>query len=74
MFIPLLPLLLRWQIFLIVPVILSWVDDETNPQYERFVETYSLLSSETDTNGRNFEIIKIVHSIWQRVSLLGFPR
>ncbi|XP_068464537.1 agmatine deiminase isoform X2 [Phaseolus vulgaris] len=40
-------------------VILSWVDDETDPQYERSIEAYSLLSSETDANGRKFEIIKI---------------
>ena len=40
-------------------VILSWVDDETDPQYERSIEAYSLLSSETDAHGRKFEIIKI---------------
>ncbi|KAK7330240.1 hypothetical protein VNO77_24428 [Canavalia gladiata] len=40
-------------------VLLSWTDDETDPQYERSIEAYSLLSSETDANGRNFEIIKL---------------
>ncbi|CAJ1944282.1 unnamed protein product [Sphenostylis stenocarpa] len=40
-------------------VMLSWTDDETDPQYERSIEAYSLLSSETDANGRKFEIIKI---------------
>jgi len=38
---------------------LSWIDDETDPQYERSVEAYSLLSNETDANGRKFEIIKL---------------
>ena len=40
-------------------VILSWTDDKTDPQYERSVEAYSLLSSVTDANGRKFEIIKL---------------
>ncbi|XP_020228489.1 agmatine deiminase [Cajanus cajan] len=40
-------------------VLLSWTDDETDPQHERSVEAYSLLSSETDANGRKFEIIKL---------------
>ncbi|KAL2572603.1 hypothetical protein AAZV13_17G076500 [Glycine max] len=40
-------------------VMLSWIDDETDPQYERSVEAYSLLSNETDANGRKFEIIKL---------------
>ncbi|KAI9088420.1 hypothetical protein K1719_029869 [Acacia pycnantha] len=40
-------------------VLLSWIDDETDPQYERSVEAYSLLSRETDANGRKFEIIKL---------------
>ncbi|XP_061361040.1 agmatine deiminase [Gastrolobium bilobum] len=40
-------------------VLLSWTDDETDPQYARSVEAYSFLSSVTDAKGRNFEIIKI---------------
>ncbi|KAL2338256.1 hypothetical protein Fmac_012702 [Flemingia macrophylla] len=40
-------------------VLLSWIDDETDPQYERSVEAYFLLSSETDAIGRKFEIIKL---------------
>ncbi|KAF7838577.1 agmatine deiminase [Senna tora] len=40
-------------------VLLSWTDDETDPQYERSVEAYSVLSSVTDANGRKFEIIKL---------------
>lgn len=40
-------------------VLLSWTDDETDPQYERSTEAYSLLSSVTDANGRKFEIIKL---------------
>ncbi|XP_027330840.1 agmatine deiminase [Abrus precatorius] len=40
-------------------VLLSWTDDETDPQYERSIEAYSLLSNETDANGRKFEIIKL---------------
>lgn len=40
-------------------VLLSWTDDKTDPQYERSVEAYSLLSNETDANGRKFEIIKL---------------
>ena len=40
-------------------VLLSWTDDKTDPQYERSVEAYSLLSSVTDANGRKLEIIKL---------------
>lgn len=40
-------------------VLLSWTDDEIDPQYERCTEAYSLLSSVTDANGRKFEIIKL---------------
>ncbi|XP_004508635.1 agmatine deiminase [Cicer arietinum] len=40
-------------------VLLSWTDDETDPQYERSVEAYSLLSSVTDAKGRKLEVIKL---------------
>ncbi|BAT76482.1 hypothetical protein LR48_Vigan01g269400 [Vigna angularis] len=40
-------------------VMLSWIEDETDPQYGRSIEAYSLLSNETDAKGRKFEIIKI---------------
>ncbi|OIW19686.1 hypothetical protein TanjilG_18496 [Lupinus angustifolius] len=40
-------------------VLLSWTDDETDPQYERSAEAYSLLSSVTDANNRKLEIIKL---------------
>ena len=40
-------------------VLLSWTDDESDPQYERSMEAYSLLSNETDASGRKFEIIKL---------------
>lgn len=40
-------------------VLLSWTDDKTDPQYERSVEAHSLLSNETDANGRKLEIIKL---------------
>ncbi|RYR31682.1 hypothetical protein Ahy_B01g056552 isoform B [Arachis hypogaea] len=40
-------------------VLLSWTDDESDLQYERSMEAYSLLSNETDANGRKFEIIKL---------------
>lgn len=40
-------------------VLLSWTDDETDPQYERSIEAYSLLSSVADANNRKFEIIKL---------------
>lgn len=38
---------------------LSWTDDETDPQYERSLEAFSVLSNATDASGRKFEIIKI---------------
>lgn len=40
-------------------VMLSWTDDETDPQYERSLEAFSVLSNATDASGRKFEIIKI---------------
>ena len=38
---------------------LSWTDDDTDPQYERSVEALSVLTNTTDAHGRKFEIIKI---------------
>lgn len=40
-------------------VLLSWTDDELDPQYERSVEAYSILSNATDANGRKLQIIKL---------------
>ena len=40
-------------------VLLSWTDDETDPQYERAVEAVSVLSNTTDAKGRKLEIIKL---------------
>lgn len=40
-------------------VLLSWTDDEADPQYERSVEAHSVLSSATDANDRKLEIIKL---------------
>ncbi|KAI7731322.1 hypothetical protein M8C21_027136 [Ambrosia artemisiifolia] len=40
-------------------VLLSWTDDESDPQYERAVEAFTVLSNSTDAHGRNFEIIKL---------------
>ncbi|KAL5751464.1 hypothetical protein ACOSP7_026067 [Xanthoceras sorbifolium] len=40
-------------------VLLSWTDDETDPQYERAAEAFSVLSNATDAAGRKFEIIKL---------------
>ncbi|KAK6925186.1 Peptidyl-arginine deiminase, Porphyromonas-type [Dillenia turbinata] len=40
-------------------VLLSWTDDKSDPQYERSVEAFSVLSSEVDACGRKLEIIKL---------------
>jgi agmatine deiminase len=40
-------------------VLLSWTDDESDPQYERAIEAFSILSNSTDANGRKFQIIKL---------------
>ncbi|CAK9330033.1 unnamed protein product [Citrullus colocynthis] len=40
-------------------VLLSWTDDQTDPQYERSMEAYSVLSEVTDAKGRKLEIIKL---------------
>ncbi len=38
---------------------LTWTDDRHDPQYERSLEAYELLSQETDARGRHFEVHKI---------------
>ncbi|KAJ7515758.1 hypothetical protein O6H91_22G026600 [Diphasiastrum complanatum] len=40
-------------------VMLTWVDNESDPQYERSLEAYNILSASTDAKGRTFQIIKI---------------
>lgn len=40
-------------------VLLSWTDDESDPQYERSMEAFSVLSNSTDANSRKFQIIKL---------------
>ena len=40
-------------------VVLAWTDDENDPQYERSVEAYNYLSSETDAKGRKLVIHKM---------------
>ena len=40
-------------------VMLTWTDDETDPQYERSVAALKVLQSTTDAQGRSFEVVKI---------------
>lgn len=40
-------------------VLLSWTDDESDPQYERSIEALSILTSATDAKGRKLEVIKL---------------
>lgn len=40
-------------------VLLHWVDDENDPQHERSVEAFNVLSKATDAKGRTLEILKI---------------
>ena len=40
-------------------VLLAWTDDENDPQYERSVEAYKYLESETDAKGRKLKIHKM---------------
>lgn len=40
-------------------VLLSWTDDETDPQYERCVDALTILSDATDARGRKLQIIKL---------------
>ena len=40
-------------------VMLTWTDDETDPQYERSAAALKVLESSTDARGREFEVVKI---------------
>lgn len=40
-------------------ILLSWTDDEKDPQYERSVEALSVLSQSVDSKGRQLEVVKI---------------
>lgn len=40
-------------------VLLSWIDKKSDPQYERSIVAFDVLSSTTDAKGRKLEIIKI---------------
>ena len=40
-------------------VVLTWTDDESDPQYEISVDAYERLSAATDANGRKFKIHKV---------------
>lgn len=40
-------------------VLLSWTDDEKDPQYERSIKAFDVLSNATDANGRKLEILKL---------------
>ncbi|TVT98356.1 hypothetical protein EJB05_56360, partial [Eragrostis curvula] len=40
-------------------VLLSWTDDETDPQYERSAEALSTLSQSVDAKGRQIQVVKI---------------
>lgn len=40
-------------------VMLTWTDDESDPQWERSAAALEMLNSETDAQGRPFEVVKI---------------
>jgi agmatine deiminase len=40
-------------------VMLTWTDDETDPQFERSAAAFDTLSRERDARGRLFEIVRI---------------
>lgn len=40
-------------------VMLTWTDDETDPQFERSAAALKVLQSSTDARGRSFEVVKI---------------
>jgi agmatine deiminase len=40
-------------------VMLTWTDDESDPQYERSAEALAILESETDAAGRPLRVVKI---------------
>ncbi|XP_059285754.1 agmatine deiminase-like [Lycium ferocissimum] len=40
-------------------VLLSWTDDQSDPQYERSIEALSILENISDANGRKIQVIKL---------------
>ncbi|KAM0863946.1 hypothetical protein ACQ4PT_044243 [Festuca glaucescens] len=40
-------------------ILLSWTDDESDPQYEISVKALSVLTQSTDAKGRQIEVVKI---------------
>ncbi|KAH9570600.1 hypothetical protein CY35_02G049200 [Sphagnum magellanicum] len=40
-------------------VLLHWVDDESDPQYERSLEAFNVLSKTTDATGRTLQVIPL---------------
>lgn len=40
-------------------VLLSWTDDETDPQYERSAEALETLARSVDAKGRQIQVVKI---------------
>ncbi len=40
-------------------VMLTWTDDEDDPQYERSLAALRILEAETDARGRRFEVVKL---------------
>lgn len=40
-------------------VLLSWTDDQSDPQYERSIEALSILETTSDANGRKLQVIKL---------------
>lgn len=40
-------------------VLLSWTDNEKDPQYERSVKAFTVLSNATDAIGRKLQVIKL---------------
>jgi agmatine deiminase len=40
-------------------VLLSWTDDEADPQYERSAEALETLSQSVDAKGRQIQVVKI---------------
>ncbi|GLU20296.1 hypothetical protein SLE2022_365040 [Rubroshorea leprosula] len=40
-------------------VLLSWIDDNNDPQYKRSVEAFSVLTNTTDACGRKLQVVKL---------------
>ncbi|KAJ0965458.1 hypothetical protein J5N97_026596 [Dioscorea zingiberensis] len=40
-------------------VLLAWTDDKSDPQYERSVEAFSVISNTTDAKGRKITVVKL---------------